>query len=137
MAASRGPAPSEPDDRSPSNVALEYARSLHEAANSAYAALYTRAQVVLSVNGIILGAVGAVVLTKPADLRAAIDAFGWTTWCWFVVAVVSLVASVLIAAAVITPRGPRYTEPLKGTPTNMWYYAKIARVERDEFVAVG
>ena len=118
-------------------VALEYARSLRAATIAANASLYTRAQIVLSLNGIILGAVGAFVITNPTDLRDTIRAFGATTWLALGVAGGALAVSILGAAFVIRPRGVKYRHRLACTPENMWFFARIAQLDRNEFLTTG
>lgn len=127
-----------PDDPAPTPVALEYARSLHAATIAANAALYTRAQVVLSLNGILLSILGGVVITNPADLRKTISIFGVTTWLALAVAGAALAASILAAALVIRPRGNKYSgQTLECTPINMWFFARIAQLKQDDFVSTG
>jgi hypothetical protein len=68
VASEGGSHPLTPDLPASQPAALEYARSLHAATIAANTSLYTRAQIVLSLNGIILGA-GAFIITNPADQR--------------------------------------------------------------------
>jgi hypothetical protein len=64
----------------PTPAALEYARGVHTEALDANKALYTRAQIVLTLDGIVLGATGAALAGQADDLRKTLAVFAATTW---------------------------------------------------------
>jgi hypothetical protein len=105
--------------------ALEVARGLHAEVRASNRDLYTRAQIVLTLDGIVLGATAAALAGKPDDLRGAVNVFAATTWLALAVAGAALVASVLSCALALFSRHRR--EPHAGAsacePADMWFYA--------------
>jgi hypothetical protein len=116
--------------------ALEVARGIHTEAVAANRELYTRAQIVLTLDGIVIGATAAALAGKPGDLRDAVNVFAGTTWLALAVAGAALVGSVLSSALALFSRhagGPRAAVNTY-EPANMWYYARIAALDPTQFV---
>ena len=116
--------------------ALEVARGIHAEVRASNRDLYTRAQIVLTLDGIVLGATAAALAGKPDDLRGAVNVFAVTTWLALAVAGAALVASVLSCALALFSRHRR--EPHAGAgayePAHMWFYAQIAGLDPKQFV---
>jgi hypothetical protein len=116
--------------------ALEIARRIHAEVISANRDLYTRAQIVLTLDGIVLGATAAALAGKPGDLRRTINVFATTTWVALAVAGAALIASVLSCALALFSRHGRdpNAAAVRYEPKSMWYYARIAALNPEQFV---
>jgi hypothetical protein len=116
--------------------ALEVARGIHAEVLATNRDLYTRAQIVLTLDGIVLGATAAALAGKPDDLRGAVNVFAATTWLAVAVAGVALVASVLSCALALFSRHRRGPPAgaVRYDPANMWFYARIAELDPVQFV---
>jgi hypothetical protein len=118
-------------------AALEYARAVHAEHLDSNKDLYLRAQIVLTLDGIVLAAVGTALASKPDDLRKTADVFGWETWAFLGGAGVTLMAAVVSAAMALFSRhrqGP--TGHGRQAARDMWFYRRIAR-HTDDFVKQG
>jgi hypothetical protein len=118
-------------------AALEYARGIHAEALESNNALYTRAQFVLTLDGLLLAAAGAALAAKPDDLQTTVTVFGGTTWAEFSIATAALIASVLSSALALSPirRPPLRSEgEVEYNPKTMWYWSRVAELEPDRFI---
>jgi hypothetical protein len=116
--------------------ALEVARGIHAEVLASNRDLYTRAQIVLTLDGIVLGATAAALAGKPDDLRGTVNVFAATTWLALAVAGAALVASVLSCALALFSRHRRGPDvgAVRYEPLNMWFYARIAALDPVQFV---
>ena len=113
--------------------ALDYARGIHTEAHNSNKDLYTRAQVVLTLDGIVVAAAAAGLAGQSDDLKKAVAVFGATTWVFVGVAAFALIASVMcstMALASLHQQG-RVNDAAAYKPTTMWYYARIAELVRE------
>lgn len=120
-------------------AALEYARAVHGEVRDANRELYTRAQIVLTLDGIVVGAVGAALAAQRGDLESKIAVFGITTWAAVSLAAVSLIASVLSSVLALFSRhmqSPPNLRPAAYEPGSMWFYARIAELDPRRFLEV-
>jgi hypothetical protein len=123
-------------DLVPPRDALEYARGLHGEIHASNKDLYNRAQIVLTLDGIVLAAGGAALAAKPDDLRRAVDVFAATTWVALGIAGSALIASVLSSALALFSRHRQGRDSGGAVyePATMWFYARVAELDRHRFV---
>jgi hypothetical protein len=119
-------------------AAIEYARGVHAEVRDSNKDLYTRAQIVLTLDGIVLGATGATLAAKPDDLSKTFAVFGATTWVALGVAGAALIASVLSSALALYSRHKQGPRPGDNAyqPGNMWHYARVADLDRARFIEI-
>jgi hypothetical protein len=130
-------------DRAQARAALECARGIHAEFRDANRDLYTRAQIVLTLDGIVLGALGAALATQPDDLRDTVAVFAGSTWAGMGVAGAAMIASVLSSALALFSRHMQGPRQRRGNvpeaayePATMWYYARVAELNPVRFVEV-
>jgi hypothetical protein len=118
--------------------ALDYARALHEATLDSNKELYTRAQIVLTLDGVVVGASVAALASKRHDLEDTVAIFGPETWGLLAVAALAFALSVTFSALALYSRhnegARRVTADNRFTPARMWFYAHIAQLEAEAFV---
>lgn len=118
--------------------ALDYARNLHAEILESNRDLYTRAQVVLTLDGLIVGVVGSRVLSEPGDLRRVAEVFSTLTWLLLVSSVVAILMSLIFATISLMSlhrKGPRVAPSASPWPSErLWYYGHIAAMPADVFV---
>jgi Family of unknown function (DUF5706) len=119
---------------------LEYARGVHSEVHTANRDLYTRAQIVLTIDGVVLAAVAAAVAGRPDDLAETVNVFGATTWAALGVAGAALVASVFSSALALYARHMQGTRPSASggayEPANMWFFRHVAEHDPVRYVEV-
>lgn len=119
-------------------AALEYARGVHNEIRETNKDLYTRAQIVLTVDGVILAAAGGSLAAQTEDLSKTLVVFGVTTWFELAVAGGALIASILCSVKAL------YVRHLEGDPvphgeaayepSTMWFYRHVAELEPARFI---
>jgi hypothetical protein len=124
----------------PARAALEYARGVHAEAHDFNRDLYRRAQIILTLDGIVIAVTGAALAAQPDDLRKTVAIFGSTTWVAVGVAGAALLAAVLSSAMALYSR---HRQGARGdgdedayAPANMWFYGRIAELDRRRFIYV-
>src|SRR5207253_3013680 len=139
--------PDGPSTRDPAlaGPALEYARGIHAEAHDFNKELYRRAQIVITLDGVIIAAAGAVLSAQPDDLRRTVSVFGSTTWAALALAGAALIASVLSSAMALYSRhmqgakrnaGAAYMPANAYVPANMWFYRGVAELDPGRFIEV-
>jgi hypothetical protein len=135
QASREGASLSEPREAS---AALDYARAVHMEARESNQDLMRRAQIVLSLDGIVIVAVGAALAGKTDELRKTVAVFAASTWVILGVAAAALMGSVLASAMTLFSRrrqGPSATSGARADePATMWYYNAIAKLDRARFI---
>lgn len=129
--------------------AVEYARGVHRENLDFNRDLYTRAQIVLTLDGVVLAAVAAGVARDPADVAAIVRRFSSLTWVLLALATAALIVSVLSAAQalysrhrrrerwrpqLLPARWIRHQSQSAPGPWHMWYFGGIAEMPAEEFV---
>ena len=118
---------------------LEYARGVHSEMRAANHDLYTRAQIVLTIDGVVLAAVGAGLAGQPDDLEATVAVFGATTWAALGLAAAAVLASVLSSALALYARHMQ-GRPSHATksyePANMWFFRHVAELDPARYIEV-
>jgi hypothetical protein len=119
---------------------LEYARGVHSELRAMNSDLYTRAQIVLTIDGVVLAAVGAALAGQPDDLARTVDVFGVTTWTALGVAAAALIASVLSSALALYARHMQGRRPVARSdayePATMWFFRHVAELDPVRYVEV-
>ena len=122
--------------RSSDAEALEYARGIHAEARETNKDLFTRAQIVLTVDGVLIAWAAGVLGARPDDLARTVAVFGWTTWAELAIALAAFVVSVLSAALALYPRSMQGPGPTPGEInfSFMWFFRHVADIDPDTFV---
>jgi hypothetical protein len=99
----------------------------------------TRAQALLTVDGVLITAFGAIIASSPDDLRKVVAVFGLRTWIFLGLAGAALVFAVLSAAISLRSlhrRGPSIDASNRNEykADNMWFYGHIAQLDRERFL---
>jgi len=126
--------------------AVEYARGVHRDNLDLNKDLYTRAQIILTLDGVVLAGVAAGLARDPADVAAIVRRFSSLTWVLLALATAALIVSVLSAAQALyshhRSREPSWFLPARWIrrqsqsaigPWHMWYFGGIAEVPTEEF----
>jgi hypothetical protein len=142
----------EADDISPGAVrsdAVEFARGVHSEMWAINQSLVNRAQVVLTLNGVILGVLGAGLTSDPRDLHTVVEIFGWSTWGLLAIAGAALVGSIVCCAQVMAssfwkkpPLAGHRREASLRLPLEaeyMWFFRDLAQHASapDDYVTIG
>jgi hypothetical protein len=137
------------DESRPDHLAFQrdYAQRLLSDVLDWYRSAETKAQVILSLDGVLIGAFVGLTLTKSSDVSAVVHAFGNETWVLFAAAAISLLLSVAAAVACLvsrtyTDRGlKRFYHDLNIDPGDpktyraetLWFFQQIAGLDREAF----
>jgi uncharacterized integral membrane protein len=133
------------DARGPSAVESdgEYVRRAYERAIDWYKVAETKAQLVLTVNGILVTILFGLLVGRPDDAAQVADVFGVETWAFVLVAVGALIGALLCAAATLWSRhrknvrktflrlGVNPEKPSSYRPEVLWYFGYLAYLEPD------
>ena len=109
---------------------LEYARRVYDNVESWYTSADNKAQILLTINGILIAAAVNAVLSP--DTATVAEGFGPLTWGLLIVFVIALLFSVAFALAALGPRGLKGSPSRSGdgpslTPERMWFFGSIAQ----------
>lgn len=119
--------------RTPGTSSLEYARNVHAQILENNQTLFNRAQIVLTLDGVLITAFGAIIAAKGNDLKPLHGFSAYGALVCVVVAVVALVGSVWAAARALHSRHGAGQEPgMLYTAENMWFYRRIAELVTGE-----
>jgi hypothetical protein len=99
-----GPASAETSPRS-YDVAVEHLRSLQDSLRYWYQTADTKAQVVLTINGLFLTVLAGSILTRRDDVARTVTVFGPETWVLLAGTAAGFVASIFCAVMCLAPRG--------------------------------
>lgn len=121
--------------------ALEFARNVHSSMMETNRDLYTRAQWILTIDGLFTSLLVGRFLTAPKDLRPAIAEFAPLTWTLLAAACVALMWSVLAAILAIRSSyraGPHHVSSAqKIEPEQMWFFRHVAELSPSAYVSKG
>jgi hypothetical protein len=109
------------------NAAVEYARNVHEETLDFNRELYLRAQIVLVLDGVVLGALGGALVSKPDDITEIVGRFSCLTWVFLALATLALLISVLSATGALYSR---HRLASKSSESKWWFYDAIYRATR-------
>lgn len=125
------------EERSPISPALAYARSLHEDLVAANRDMYIRAQVVLTLDGLVVSVVGAVVSAAPEDVAKSAALSGPIVGSMVLLALALLAISVTCALLALYVRHRTGAEPGSSVGVNhLWFWGRIAEVDPVSFQKV-
>jgi pycsar effector protein len=127
--------------------ALDYARRLYADTLGWYRSAETKAQVILTFDGILLAAFTGLTLTKRVDVLAVFEVFGHETWGFLIAGGASLVVSIGSAVACLASRTYKrgdvrhlYRElrldPADAAtykPEALWFFQHIEGLDRRHF----
>jgi hypothetical protein len=120
--------------------AVEYARRVYASTLDWYKIADTKAQLLLTINGIFVTILSGALLGKVADVRALGDVSGPETWVFFLVAVVGLAGAITCAARCLWSRLGRIArddfahldvdpdDPATYRPEVLWFFGRLARL---------
>lgn len=121
--------------------ALEFARNVHDDMILSNRDLYTRAQWILTVDGVSISLIAGRMLASPKDLRPVTAEFTLVTWVLLSSAGLFLLWSVLSAVLAIRSAyrtGPQHAVGAKNLrPEQMWFFRHVAQIPREDFVREG
>lgn len=111
--------------------AVQFARGVHTEMLAANQNLINRAQVLLSLSGVVLGVIGAGLTGSVNDLRQVVSMFEWWMWALLSAAGIALIASIGCCASAMISTHWRRVKPLRQKPTpldpeHMWFFKDVA-----------
>ena len=119
---------------------LEYARAVHAEAHSFNRDLYSRAQIALTLNGLLIGAFSAIVSSSPAEIALTLGESTSLTRIAGALAIACIAGSVLSAGCALYSRHrSKPDEEIQCAIGNvddnhLWFYARIAEVSPTDFI---
>jgi hypothetical protein len=100
--------------------------------------LHTRAQIVLTLDGLVISPIAAIVASNPEDLKTLLGNFRLTTWILLLITGVALLVSIVSAALCLmaTHRKTRKVTDRSSVheADDMWFFGDVARVDRERFL---
>ncbi|WP_077487880.1 hypothetical protein [Sinomonas mesophila] len=120
-------------EEAPTPPALAFARSLHEDLLTNNRDLYGRAQMVLTLDGLIASAIGAVVSTSPDEVARSAALAGPVVGSIVLLALALLAASVTCALIALHVRRGSSPRPASVGVGHLWSWARIAEVDPADF----
>jgi hypothetical protein len=131
--------PAAPSNSTQPREALEYARGMHLEALDTNRGLHSRTQVALALDGVILSAVGAGLLSAPEDVRDIADVFGVSTYLLAGAAGASLVLSILFCVRALSATHKKGGTEVWSPEDRSWFFAHVAESVqsrgREDFIA--
>lgn len=125
---------------------LEYARRLHASVLDWYRSAESKAQVLLSLDGIFASFVVSSMLMRETEAREVFGSFGWETWALFGAMLAALAASIVscllcvvsrtLPAAELTRRYGASLEPSSAAaypPEVLWFFQTVARLDERRY----
>jgi Family of unknown function (DUF5706) len=116
---------------------LAYARELHSEVKELNRDLYSRAQTVLTLDGVVIGVFGAVISSSPDDVAKTVERSTTLTSVLAILAIAALACSVVSSFMALYSRHRTTAVPIGRTGVDnahLWFYAKIAEVRREDFL---
>jgi len=116
------------------SVALEYTRRLHKDVNDWYTSADNKAQILLTLNSVLLGFVGGAAFWGSDKLHHALDKVGYETFGFFIAFLISLGLSITSALMCLKSR-LRHEKPqeLLPTPNNIWFFQMLPSINPKNF----
>jgi hypothetical protein len=121
--------------------ALEFARNIHSNMLETNRDLYTRAQWILTLDGLVVSLAAGRLLAAPIVLRPAIAEFTPVTWALLTGASLALIWSAL--GAILAIRSSYKTglhhvaSAVKIQPEQMWFFRHVAELSPSDYVEAG
>ena len=121
----------------------DYVSALYHDRVEWYHDILTRAQVLLTIEGVFAGFLSASLFGKAGDVSGILSHFGKDTWAFLMAMGFSLAASLWLTARVLIPRVDRLalrtsitTQPQDGRyrPDVMWWFRHIDGLDRARFI---
>jgi hypothetical protein len=126
---------------------LEYAHELYADVLAWYHSAESKAQVILTLDGIFLAAITGLTLTKRVDFEAVLDTFTLDTWLLLAVTTAALLASIVSAVICLGSRtytswglrrfyrdlGVDPTDESTYVPEVLWFFQHIEGLDREQF----
>ena len=114
--------------------ALDYTRRLHKDVNDWYTSADNKAQILLTLNGVLLGFLGSAVFWGADKLQQAVDKIGYETSVFFITFLISLGVSITSALMCLKSRLRHdEQEDLPPTPENLWFFQRLPAIAPREF----
>lgn len=115
--------------------AVDYARRLHKDVNDWYTSADNKAQILLTLNGVLLGFLGSAAFWGADELQLAVAKIGYETFAFFIAFLISLGVSIVSALMCLKSR-LRHDgqEDLPPVPENLWFFQRLPRIAPREFV---
>jgi len=115
--------------------ALDYTRRLHKDVNDWYTSADNKAQILLTLNGVLLGFLGGAAFWGADKLQHAVDKFGYETSAFFITFLISLGVSITSALICLKSRLRHdEQEDLPPTSENLWFFQRLPRIALREFL---
>jgi hypothetical protein len=129
------------------SIALEYLRRLYANVLEWYKSAETKAQLILTLDGVFLSFLTGSILSDPSKVRGIVDSFGPETWLFLTLMSASLSASMVSALFCLFPRVFRPAslteiydhfgvDPEKAStydPHVLWFFQMIAGLNQAQF----
>jgi hypothetical protein len=126
---------------------VSYLHRLHDDVLGWYRSAESKAQVIVTLNGVFLTVLMGFVLARQADLATALGVFGIDTWALLFIVLGSVLVSVTCAVLALASRTYRKSELVRvfeqlGVdparvetygPGVLWFFQHVAALERQQF----
>ena len=136
-----------PSRTSPESVqkpqGLDYVKQLYDDRRAWYQDVQSRAQLILTIDGIAIAFLTGTLLTKASDVSTTIQLFEWDTWVLLALLALSLLFSLLLTSLSMTPRqrSKKLRQDIAGLrgetpypPSGMWWFVHIGALDKGRFV---
>ncbi len=116
--------------------ALDYTRHLYRHVEDWYTSADNKAQILLTLNGLFLGALGSATIFGGDSIESAVTNFGFESFLFFLIFLVSLGASITCSLFCLRSRlHPNHGQPDEPADMkNLWFFQMICTVRPTEFV---
>jgi len=116
------------------NHAVDYTRRLHKDVNDWYTSADNKAQILLTLNGVLLGFLGSAAFWGVNELQQVVEKIGYETFTFFIAFLISLSVSITSALMCLKSRLRCHEEEaLPPTPENLWFFQGLPAIAPREF----
>jgi hypothetical protein len=126
-------------------IAVEYIRRVYVSTREWYTVAETKAQLLLTVNGVFVTILFGILFGRIGDIRAGTAHFGPDTWVFLSASVAALVSALACAAGCLwsvhgrvgkefSRLGVDPNDPTSYRPVVLWYFRHLARLRLDRAV---
>lgn len=123
-----------PDDAG--SNALDYTRRLFTTVFGWYTSAESKAQILLTLNGALLGFLGSAAFWGGDQLGTTLKTVGYETLFFFVAFLVALAGSIVSALMCLKSRLRHLDQEVEDpTPGNLWFFQLLPLVDRNKFAA--
>jgi hypothetical protein len=124
----------------PAEGAVQYTRNAYDTALGWFRVAEAKAQLLLTVNGILISVLFSTLFGKITEIRAFVDTFGVETWLFLFITVAALSGAVACSARSLWSRHKRRVRedftrlrvdpavPASYRPEVLWYFAELAHL---------